>query len=721
MDKLKSPFNFVPLNQKVYIPNWWNQVSQDVPFSDGTSGEIKVRIESQTPICVQDNHDNAVRRMFCINGEYFIPATSIRGMLRSTIEILSFGRLRQYNNDYFGYRDIANVDKDMKGHYGFIVNEDNVHAGWLRKKDGCYYLSPCTEFKTVSHFDIRKKYPCFNDKASNLIEKQQSLAGKDNLYPYYGDNMQLVCTGNFGKKSKEYLFSTLRGKDISIDGAVKDKFLTIHRQYKPVFDELFVGRLNENCEVPVFFTYDIEGKVDNVGLTRNMKIAYKHPISDFIRQDSIEGLDLCELMFGTVETESLKGRVFIGHAFAEAVSSREEGQINCILGTPKASYYPIYLRQQKSPYKNFDSDDAIIAGRKRYRVRDAEYGGRICKLPIGEGKKNDNVYSRFIPLRAGAVFHFTIRLHNLRPAEIGALLWAITLNDTEGCYHNIGVGKGLGYGKIKCAIESMDLDDAEPKDIDFYRAAFEREMESHISGWLYSPQVTTLVAISREHKNNEALDYMTLQEYKENKKSFNILKESDAANIVSRCNTKEEACARLKDSLKEDDQKAHKVAKEGDYVGAITIYFQIIDKLWRSNCDTSKEEEQIALWKEEHEKRKAILVQQENEEHEKSKREMIGQGLGTNLNRIAEGGKFVVSSWKQCRNALDLWMRKKEEKSLDDTERQELEAIVERLFAAQKHDEKKDWTTDGKIWKSIASYLGEDAVHNLKDRLLKIQ
>lgn len=34
MGKLRAPYNFVPLNQKVIFPEWAEQISQDVPSSN---------------------------------------------------------------------------------------------------------------------------------------------------------------------------------------------------------------------------------------------------------------------------------------------------------------------------------------------------------------------------------------------------------------------------------------------------------------------------------------------------------------------------------------------------------------------------------------------------------------------------------------------------------------------------------------------------------------
>jgi hypothetical protein len=39
---IKSPYNFVPAptEDQVFKPEWADQVSHDIPFSDGESGEI---------------------------------------------------------------------------------------------------------------------------------------------------------------------------------------------------------------------------------------------------------------------------------------------------------------------------------------------------------------------------------------------------------------------------------------------------------------------------------------------------------------------------------------------------------------------------------------------------------------------------------------------------------------------------------------------------------
>ena len=106
---IKSPYNFVPLNSDVFIPEWNNLVSQDIPFKDGEDGIIRFTMTNLTPIHISQGKkkDASHISVSCHIDEeggkrYFIPATSIKGMIRSVAEILSFSKLNIYNDDYFG-------------------------------------------------------------------------------------------------------------------------------------------------------------------------------------------------------------------------------------------------------------------------------------------------------------------------------------------------------------------------------------------------------------------------------------------------------------------------------------------------------------------------------------------------------------------------------------------------------------------------------------------
>ena len=115
MPTIRAPFNFVPLSSNVYFPEWANQISQDIPFSDGMSGIIELKITAESPIFVRNGHtkkdaedkDETYKSFSKTDdGRYFIPATSIKGAIRNVLEIMSFSKMSHIDNKRFSIRDL---------------------------------------------------------------------------------------------------------------------------------------------------------------------------------------------------------------------------------------------------------------------------------------------------------------------------------------------------------------------------------------------------------------------------------------------------------------------------------------------------------------------------------------------------------------------------------------------------------------------------------------
>ena len=53
---IRAPFNFVPVSDKVFFPEWADQINHDIPFSDGLSGTINLKITAESPIFVRNGH-----------------------------------------------------------------------------------------------------------------------------------------------------------------------------------------------------------------------------------------------------------------------------------------------------------------------------------------------------------------------------------------------------------------------------------------------------------------------------------------------------------------------------------------------------------------------------------------------------------------------------------------------------------------------------------------
>ena len=127
-------------------------------------------------------------------------------------------------------------------------------------------------------------------------------------------------------------------------------------------------------------------------------------------------------------------------------------------------------------------------------------------------------------------FKETVRFHNLRPVELGALLSAITFHGNQDqCFHSIGFGKPLGYGAVSIqniALEGVDVQDNPVGGINEYLAAFEDQMTAFTSNWLSSPQMSELLLMAQGIPvgKESSFEYMPLDDFREAKRSHTALK-----------------------------------------------------------------------------------------------------------------------------------------------------------------------------------------------------
>lgn len=563
---IKAPFNFVPLSEKVYYPGWADKVSHDIPFSDGESGVIEIEMEAMTPVFVRNGHTQADANdktgeyvSFSKNsdGQYFIPATSIKGMIRNVLEIMSFGKMNQISDDRYGFRDLNN-QRDYMSKF----QAGKVSCGYLRKISNNeieivdhgipYRISHseidaklkssianfCTsreDLKSDANRTARKKYQLLGNRNLTFKFNEDSITKRarvDNRRFVNFDNNgkiegTIVLTGQPGVRKKsfdnkkqkevwsgkfyEFVFpSEIKGTEIlpiqnETDLRFKD-FLFIHKDSS---DWMNFRKLqfDRGEQVPVFFITDDIGKIVHFGLSYLYKIPYKYRIKDCLYETHKKELpDLADLIFGNQKI-GLKGRVQFSHA--KLITGELDKIVEPLMGSPKASYYPIYLKQNSSNgvlndkfYQTYSSNTPSLKGWKRYPVHDKET--RLFNI---DDKQRKNV-SPFIPLKSGSKFSFKLRYHNLKPEEIGSLLASITLNNSGG-FHSLGFAKSYGYGKIRLVIKNSRLGSGTSD----YMESFKNEIQKKIPNWENSDQIKELLLMSTSNNLDDKLKYMELPEF----------------------------------------------------------------------------------------------------------------------------------------------------------------------------------------------------------------
>jgi CRISPR-associated protein (TIGR03986 family) len=524
---IHAPFNFVPLTEKVFFPDWADQISHDIPFEDGTSGILQLKITAQTPVFVRNGHTkqdadakNETYTSFSKtdDGKYFIPASSLKGSIRNVLEILSFSKMSKVDKKRYSIRDLY-YPKYMKK-----LTQDNVRCGWLyidEKNNQIIITDHGIPFR-VSHQQIDqycKTNFCdifsrvLKDEEKTAIFKYQKL-GKVRLNDYkfhqlppnpknpkdtrkivkFSDTGELtgtiVLTGqasprtenNLRAKFFEFVFPTeeVANYTFNIDDDLYKDFCFIYSESEDW--KYWKNKALNGAKVPIFFVKE-KDTVAHMGLSYLYKLPYPKRMNEYVYDEhKKKEYDLAECVFGfTEDKESLKGRVAFGNAFA--INAKELDILSPYCGSPKPTYYPIYLSQkgtkgylesEKREYKTMLDSGAILKGWKRYPVKSiGEVQTRFDGIPENQ-IQNTNP---FIPLCAGTEFIASIYYHNLKKEELGALLSALELKGNRS--HSIGFGKAFGYGAIK--IELVGLNESDRMYLDECKECFNNIIKKEIA------------------------------------------------------------------------------------------------------------------------------------------------------------------------------------------------------------------------------------------------
>ena len=150
---ITAPFNFVPLNEKVFYPPWADDVSHDVPFEDGESGSIDITLTARSPIFIRDAKEET---RFCNhNGEYYIPGSSVKGTVRNVLEIMTFSKMNvnSFNDDTYAVRDLSSA-KNFYMKQMNLIDQPFTQCGWLKVVDGEYTIEDCGTAGRINHTQI---------------------------------------------------------------------------------------------------------------------------------------------------------------------------------------------------------------------------------------------------------------------------------------------------------------------------------------------------------------------------------------------------------------------------------------------------------------------------------------------------------------------------------------------------------------------------------------
>ena len=524
-----APYNFVPLPNKIFSAekgfeingeqvHLWETHDQFVP---GTrNGWIDLEIKTLTPLFIRgpvtqsggiwDKRDSRFRPHPFVNkdGVPVIPGSSLRGMIRSLVEVLSFSKISSVTDEKSFFRTVSNDRIGKAYRKRMIHGRSKPSGGYITRVANSWSITPAVEVLRVHHEQLSccgipnpenadsnyypswfcQQKPCWFKRSGLNSEKVGQISLTEKVAWEKGI---LVLTGFVENKKYEFVFvGENAAKRIEIPERIWQRFhekvqLTQWQENAFPMDQPSSTCRKANGYLrdgePVFFIADNSAKSEEnpegllfFGRAQMFRFPYDLGPCDLISEDLKNTcLDMAETLFGQVppggikNDRAIKGRVFFGDA--EASGSRtdwfEDTMVPQILASPKITCFQHYLTQDGTKGKEalttyLSGDHTTIRGTKMYwhrwddgqrldAVKEAVNHDDLLKdLQKKEIKTvKDTQHTIIRPVKDNVVFTGRVRFNNLTDIELGALLAALSL--PEGCAHKLGMGKPLGLGSIQ--------------------------------------------------------------------------------------------------------------------------------------------------------------------------------------------------------------------------------------------------------------------------------
>ncbi|MCL4544238.1 MAG: TIGR03986 family CRISPR-associated RAMP protein [Chloroflexi bacterium] len=527
LQRATAPYNFVPFPDRVV---WVDEPPPgDRYHADRYTGVIELVITAKTPLFIggtrlldadrDEKGENAAasdgqRRLnggapiefFAPRGSIAIPGSSLRGMLRVLVEIISSSATPFIEKKRFTFRSVASrVDESLARVYRKEYQPD-VKAGYLHQnRNGEFYLCEAIEKKGRRFWPvhIEKRLEEFLGDQSSwpdvsflrcrlLFEppewiKQEHKAQicrvakhdavRDGLVPGW-----LVVPGPIGGRVHAWIIAEENPQarlnvpeDVvrAYRASWSQELETRHKKGFPLLPD-------RDESVPCFYLEERRkpgattgSRVAWIGHTRNLRVPYKHHVWDTLPDDvraiverlpQERGWTLAEALFGPVSGEPRRGRVFVEDALLQGNKKAwllENPQLPQVLSSPKPTSFQLYLQQdsalesgQRADLQHWDSNRAKARGVKVYWHRP---GTDWIEHSADRKGPGDSQGVPVRPIKEGAQFRGRIRFENLTATELGALLTVLEL--PEGCAHRLGMGKPLGLGSVDIKVTCLQLDD----------------------------------------------------------------------------------------------------------------------------------------------------------------------------------------------------------------------------------------------------------------------
>ena len=416
-----APYNFVPLPEKVFLnpddeENTRSLHGKYYTKDEGRhTGWIDLKIKAETPLYTRCAFDPAlaakkvteepVRQQFFHHGDPnhpFIPGSSLRGMVRSLVEVIGCGKMQWVKDEKLVYRAVGDTTSFGQSYREKIMGKDlskkdnemhfeypsaKLKGGYLEKSGHGWAIRPAMEpnghgesfihvsYHSVSSFVekgslnvyevyVRPRPRCLSRRSKRDDKTLYlNLAETDTVSQNPKEELvaaSLVVSGHMGgEHEKHWHCAIYEPNPASAPVPIPD---TMWNQYE---EDTKLSRSTrtetrklKNNKDPLFYLLDDSNNLVYFGSTVCFRLPYNHSTLDFVPESLKDeaGLDIAESLFGTVKKKgklAVKGRVSFEDAewkntngaspfFDDANNGR---RIPKILSGPKPTSFQHYLVQ----------------------------------------------------------------------------------------------------------------------------------------------------------------------------------------------------------------------------------------------------------------------------------------------------------------------------------------------------------------------------------------
>lgn len=426
-----APYNFVPYNPQSITPADTNGLTY--------SGFIRCSLTALTPLLVagpggerersgeespgHEEEQQSTRTFFCVDGHPVIPGTSLKGMIRSLVETLSFSFMRPVSSEKIFWRHVTGSGNSAYKN----LFPDPPLGGFLVQEGSRYKLFPArvTPMKAIGRGE-------------------------------YIDTTKYYKTGLMKNKHAVYKFDQAdRNHPLELEREVVNDFFDQMtpaqcRNWQEEFDNLKIPGKGAR----VFYITDrVSGKVTALGTCRYFRIAYQKTPEDLAGTMPEE--DFATALFGSVKPAVIRGRVAFSAASFSSYSFMEK-PVEVVLGQPHPSCLLHYLAQDHArPSNNYKQEFLVDYNNLNARLRGRKYYWHRNFEPLVPANNNKKVSCKIYPIKENAKADFTVWVDRVHAAELGALLEALDL--PPGHAHKLGLGKSMGMGSVRIDVKEVAI------------------------------------------------------------------------------------------------------------------------------------------------------------------------------------------------------------------------------------------------------------------------